>query len=83
MATVVLVGVSVVNLYKSLDPQTFFLLAAIAITGLAFLALVVTGGLLSLNVSLSGASLRVHQVAPLLALVFSAATVYLLVGSRS
>ena len=82
MAAIVLIGISVVNLYKALNPQTLVMLAAIATTGLAFLALVVTGGLLSLNVSLSGVPLRVHQVAPALALIFSAVTVYLLVSSR-
>ena len=88
VATIVVIGISVYNLYRSLDLRTFIELTVIAATALLFLALTVTGGMLSLKELLPGpvlpaAALRVHQVAPLLALVASAATVYLLAGAKS
>lgn len=83
LATVILVTLSVFDLYKAVDLQTLVTLILIAVSGLLFLALLITGGLLSLNISLSGIALKVHQVAPLLALVFSSITIYLLVSSNS
>jgi hypothetical protein len=83
LATVILIVMSVYNLYKALALRTFVELAVITATGLLFLALIITGALLSRNVPLPGAILRVHQVAPLLALVSSAITVYLLASGKS
>ena len=59
------------------------MLVLIAASGLLFLALLITGGLLSLNISLSGIALKVHQVVPLLALVASAITISLLIRANS
>ena len=83
LATVILVAVSVYNLFKALDLRTFIELAVIVSTGLIFLALIITGALLSRNIPLPEAILRVHQVAPLLALFSSTITIYLLVSSKS
>ena len=83
MAMVILLAMSVYNLYKTLDLRTFLQLIFIAASGLLFLALIVTGSLLSLNIQLSGFALKAHQVAPLLALISSAITVYLLAGGKS
>jgi hypothetical protein len=83
LATVIVIAMSVYNLYKALDLRTSIGLAVIATTGLLFLALFFTGALLSRNSPLPAAILRIHQVAPLLALAFSLMTIYLLVGSRS
>ena len=83
LATIIMIGISVFNLYKALDLQTFVVLVLIAASGLLFLALLITGGLLSLNISLSGIALKVHQVVPLLALVASAITISLLIRANS
>lgn len=83
LATVILLAICVYNLYRALDPRTFLQLVFIAASGFLFLALIVTGSLLSLNVELSGFALKAHQVAPLLALISSTITVYLLAGGKS
>jgi hypothetical protein len=83
LATILIIGVNVDNLYRALDLHTFVTLALIAASGLFFLALLVTGALFSLNVPLQGAALRIHQAAPLLALVSSSITLYLLAGGNS
>jgi hypothetical protein len=49
---------------------------------LFFLALVITGALLSLNIPLEGLALKIHQAVPVLALGFSAVTVFLLAGGQ-
>jgi hypothetical protein len=81
VATVVVIGMSIVNLYKSLDIRTFVVFLGIAISVLFFLSLVVTGGLLSLDI-LPQVALRIHQVVPLLAMAASAMTLYLLVNRQ-
>jgi hypothetical protein len=65
-----------------MDIRTFVELVVIAVTGLLFLLLFVSGALLSLDKPAPQAILRVHQVAPLLALVASSVTIYLLVSGR-
>ena len=52
-----------------------------AVTGLLFLALIITGALLSINESAQPAILRTHQVAPLLVLFSTAVSIFLLVSS--
>ena len=81
VATVVVIGMSVVNLYKSLDIRTFVVFLGIAISVLFFLSLVVSGGLLSLDI-LPQVALRIHQVVPLLAVAASAMTLYLLMSRQ-
>jgi hypothetical protein len=83
LATIMIIGISVFNLYKAVDLQTLVEIAVIATSGLLFLALVVTGSLLSLNISLSGIALKVHQLVPLLALVASTITISLLIRANS
>ncbi|MHB8134941.1 MAG: hypothetical protein ACYDH1_12055 [Anaerolineaceae bacterium] len=83
LATIILVAMSVYNLFKTLDLRTFIELAVIIFTGLIFLALTITGALLSRNIPLPEATLRVHQLAPLLALVSSTITICLLVSGKS
>ena len=78
VVTVVLLGIEVVNLFKTIDTRTFSMITAVGAAALLMLALIVSGSLLSLDITLSGISLKVHQVAPLLALVASAASLYLL-----
>lgn len=83
VGAVIFIGITVYNLFKTLDPRTFAELAVITVSGLLFLALIVTGSLLSIKIPLPAAILRIHQVAPLLALVATTITVYLLVSNRS
>jgi hypothetical protein len=80
---VIVTGAYVYQLYGAVDIRTFVDQAVIAVTGLLFIALFISGALLSLGKPLPGAILRIHQVAPLLALAFSAMTITLLVSSRS
>ncbi len=82
LATVVIIAISVYNLYRIADIRSSLVPALIAASGLLFLALFVTGALLSLEKPASGAILRVHQVAPLLALGSSSAAIYLLLNGR-
>jgi hypothetical protein len=83
LATVIAIAVNVYPLYTAADIRTFLELVLIAVTGLAFLALFISGALLSLGKPLQGAVLGIHQVAPLLALAFSAMTIYMLVSSKA
>ena len=83
LTTVIVIAMSVYNLYKALDLRTFIELAVIVFTGLLFLALFITGALLSRNSPMPTAILRIHQVAPMLALVSSTITIYLLVSSKA
>jgi hypothetical protein len=81
VATVVVIGMNVVNLYKSLDIRTFVVFFGIAISALFFLSLAITGGLLSLDI-LPQVALRIHQVVPLLAVAASAMTLYILLNRQ-
>jgi phosphotransferase system glucose/maltose/N-acetylglucosamine-specific IIC component len=83
LATVIAIAVNVYHLYREVDIRTFVELAIITVTVLVFLALFISGALLSLNVPLQGAALRIHQVVPLLALVSSTITVYLMASGKS
>ena len=80
LATVIVTAAYVQHLYRAVDIRTFLQLAVIAVTGLLFLALFISGALLSRGNPLPEAILRIHQVGPLLALAFSAMTIYLLPG---
>jgi hypothetical protein len=82
VGTVILIGVSIRDLYKAVDVSALYLFIS-AITGLFFLALVVSGALLSFDKLAVLPVLRIHQIAPLLSLVFATITVYLLVGNKS
>ncbi|GAB4538764.1 MAG: hypothetical protein Kow0063_26910 [Anaerolineae bacterium] len=78
VATVVLIGMAVNQLYKTGDGRMIIGLSVIVITGVLFLTLIATGALLTRDIQLPEAILKVHQVAPLLALVSSTIAVYLL-----
>jgi hypothetical protein len=52
-------------------------IGAIAISAVLFLALVVTGALLSRDIQLPAAILTIHQVAPALLFIFSSITIIL------
>ena len=91
LATVIIIGVNVYHLLRAMDGNTLVTLSVIAVSGLLFLALFISGallslipaGLLSLEKPMPEIILRIHQVAPLLALVSSTATFYLLAASKA
>ncbi len=78
LATVVLIVVNVIPLLKELDPNQPIIWIFGILSALIFIALFVSGALLSLEKPAAVIVLRVHQVAPLLAVILSALTVYML-----
>lgn len=82
VGTIILTAVSIRGLYKMVAVQALFPVL-IAVTALFFLALFVSGALLSFDKLAGEILLRVHQIAPLLAVGFSALTIYQLVNSNS
>jgi hypothetical protein len=80
LATIIVVIINVVQLQKTVDMQTLVVWTAIIAAGLLFLALFVSGALMSFEKPFPQFILRIHQVTPLLALVASAATFYLLIN---
>jgi len=83
VATVALISISVVQLLKAGDTRALMEFGAIILTGLLFVALVATGGMLSFEREWPGFVLKIHQVVPLLSLAFSALSVYLLIRSNA
>lgn len=82
VGTVILIGVSIRELVKGVDVSALFPVI-VAMTGLLLLALVVSGALLSFDKLSVPPVLMIHQITPLLALAFTALTVYLLAGNKS
>ena len=84
VGTVVLIAVAVNQLYKTVDGKLLIELIFIAISGVLFLALIATGALLTREeMQLPGLILKVHQVAPLLVLISSSISFYLVISRRS
>jgi hypothetical protein len=79
VGTIVLTGMLVSQLNKTTDGKLLVEWGAIFITAILFLALIATGALLTREeMQLPEVVLKIHQVAPLLAVAFSTFTVYLL-----
>jgi hypothetical protein len=83
LATVILLALVIRQQFKSGDAGALLELGVIVITGALFLTLIVTGALLSLDLQLPAAVLRIHQVAPILTLVSSVIAVVLLINTRA
>jgi hypothetical protein len=84
VGTMVLIGMVVNQLYKTVDGKALIEMSIMVISGVLFLALIATGALLTREeMQLAEVVLKVHQVAPLLALSSSTATIYLLVRGNS
>jgi hypothetical protein len=84
VAAVVLVGLAVNQLRQTGDGLVLLETGLIVISALLFVALIATGALLTREeMQLPEIVLRIHQVAPLLALACSTLTVYLLARSSS
>lgn len=82
LGAVIVTAVNIYNLCKAVDIHVLYL-AVFVVTGLLFLALIVSGALLSFDNPVPRIiALRIHQIAPLLALVFSAISIYLLVSGK-
>ena len=91
VGTVIFMGVSIYNLYTAGNIHALHV-SVFAITGLFFLILIISGGLLSvvagglltLDDGSLQAVLRIHQIVPLLALAASMISLYLMaVGSEA
>lgn len=83
LATVVLTGITMINLLRALGIRSLVDTGLTVLTGLIFLALLVSGGLLSMERPAPRFVLLIHQIAPWLAVAAAAASVYLLSGSKS
>jgi hypothetical protein len=77
LATVVLAAIQVRNTLENVEVQ-FVLLALIALTGLAVIALFVTGALMSANKPAERTLLTIHRIAPPLAVIAALLALYLL-----
>ena len=84
VGTVVLIGMAVNQLYKTADGKAFIEMSILVISAITFLALIATGAFLTREeMQLPAVVLKIHQVAPLLALISSTVTVYLLSKGHS
>jgi hypothetical protein len=81
VATVVLIIVFVIQLYKAGETKTMLEIGMIILTILFFIALVATGGMLSFEREWPAIVLKIHQVLPLVSLAFSAISSYMLIRS--
>lgn len=90
MATIILLGISIYHLHKAGNMQAVYMLI-LGVTGLLFLALIVSGSLLSLvdatllslEEPMLQATLRVHQIMPVLVLIASAMSLYVLIRYKA
>jgi hypothetical protein len=83
LATVIIIGVTIRAFYQPLQANFGFELGLIPLIAFLFLALFVSGALLSIGKPDAAVVLRVHQAAPLLALLSSTLILYLLVSRSS
>jgi hypothetical protein len=82
LGAVIVTAVTIYHLRSDGEIKAFVWGAGV-ITGLLFLALFVSGALLSIGKPDHAVILAIHRVAPLLAVIFTALTLYLLVGSKA
>ena len=81
LAAGVLLTVIVVQTHKA-APLSLFEIAAIVVTVLLFAGTVAAGALLSINEQAPAIVLRLHQVLPVLTLLSTAGTLYLLLSGK-
>ena len=82
LGAVIFTVVTVQQLHTGVDTRALTI-GVIVITGLLFLSLFASGALLSIGKPDHIAILTIHRVAPLLAVIATAATMVLLVSSKS
>lgn len=79
VGSAVLVGMVVNQLYKTVDGKVFIEIGLMVISALLLLALIATGAFLTREeMQLPEFVLNIHKVAPLLALISSTLTIFLL-----
>jgi hypothetical protein len=84
LGTLVLIGMTVFQLYKTTDEMVIVEMGVIMITGILFLSLIAAGAMLTREeMQLPELVLKIHQVVPLQALASFAITFPLLVRGRS
>ena len=84
VGTAVLVGMVINQLYKTVDGKVFIEIVLTVISALLLLALIATGALLTREeMQLPEFVLNIHKVAPLLALISSTLTIFLLSRGQS
>jgi len=84
VGTAVLVGMAINQLYQSVDGKVFIEIGLMVISALLLLALVATGAFLTREeMQLPEFVLNIHKVAPLLVLISSTLTIFLLSRGRS
>ena len=82
LAAIIATAVIINYLHKTADLRLSVEFSAIIVTGLLFLSLLISGALLSIGRPATSMILTIHRVAPLLAVVSTAATIYLLASGR-
>jgi len=82
LGAVILTGIQIYRALKNIEIQAL-LIALIVFAGLCVLALFVTGALMSIGKPAYDILRAIHTVAPLLAVIAVAVTVYLLAGRQS
>jgi hypothetical protein len=82
LGVVILTAVTVYHLRADVEIRTL-ILGTIVVTGLLFLALFVSGALLSIGKPDHVAVLMIHRVAPLLVVITTALTLYLMISSKA
>ena len=82
LAAVIATALQTYNALKSAEPQAF-LIALLILAGLCVVALFATGALMSMNKPGDGILRTVHNIAPFVAVIAMALTVYLLTGRAS
>ena len=84
VGTAILVGMVVNQLYKTVDGKVFIASGLMVISALLLLALIATGALLTREeMQLPDLVLNIHKVAPMLALISSTVTIFLLSRGQS
>jgi hypothetical protein len=84
VGTAVLVGMTINQLYKSVDGKVLIEIGLMVISALLLLALIATGAFLTREeMQLPEFVLNTHKVAPLLALLSSTLTIFLLSRGQS
>ena len=81
LATGVFLGVTVYQVHQVV-PLGLLEIAAIVVTVLFFVGTVATGGLLSIDKPMPAVILKLHQIVPVLALLSTAGTLYLLLSGK-
>lgn len=82
LGAVVATALQIYSALKSTEPQAL-LIALISLIGVCVVALFATGALMSMNKPAHNMLLTVHNIAPFVAVIAMALTVYLLTGRAS